>query len=199
MAFTLATLKDAPEILIGSGVRLERIQPRHAAAFCELYASSAQDMDFVKSATGDWTLERAMANCVNLDSLMTHGGGLLCYLAFVGDTSTPLATIDLHSFILDIPCCQLGYVGNSHLTGRGLVSHAAQLAVLLAFALGIHRIEAWCDSRNTRSIRMAQRLGFQREGEFRHMERDSAGLLCNQTVLSLLSTDPRPTLPPVVV
>lgn len=52
--------------------------------------------------------------------------------------------------------------------GKGYVSEA--LRALLGFAfgtLGLHRLEADVDPRNARSIRVLERLGFQREGYLR--------------------------------
>ena len=54
----------------------------------------------------------------------------------------------------------------------------------LGFALGLRRVEAWCDVRNARSIRFAECLGMQRENVRRSTERDAQGQPCDQLVLS---------------
>jgi ribosomal-protein-alanine N-acetyltransferase len=63
---------------------------------------------------------------------------------------------------------ELGYaLGRAH-WGHGLMGEA--LALLLSFAfgdLGLRRLEADVDPRNTPSIRTLERLGFQREGLLR--------------------------------
>ncbi|WP_373298382.1 GNAT family N-acetyltransferase [Paludibacterium paludis] len=78
----------------------------------------------------------------------------------------------MHSFTADVPACQIGYVGNNRMTGQGLFTSAAASLALLAFWLGLRRLEAWCDSRNTASIRFTLRLGFVEEGVLRDCARD---------------------------
>jgi ribosomal-protein-alanine N-acetyltransferase len=52
--------------------------------------------------------------------------------------------------------------------GRGLMAEAAARVVSHGFeALRLHRLEAHVDPRNERSIRLAERLGFVREGVLR--------------------------------
>lgn len=63
---------------------------------------------------------------------------------------------------------ELGFALAPAFRGRGLMGRA--LSVLLDFAferLDLHRIEADSDPRNSASIRVLERLGFQREGTLR--------------------------------
>jgi len=60
---------------------------------------------------------------------------------------------------------QLGYVLRRDVWGQGLGPEAAGLACELAFeTLGIKRIYARCDPRNTASSRVMEKLGMRREG-----------------------------------
>jgi [ribosomal protein S5]-alanine N-acetyltransferase len=59
----------------------------------------------------------------------------------------------------------LGYWGYPRTGGRGLMTHALQEAVRYAFdELGLHRVEANIQPDNVRSIALAQRAGFTKEG-----------------------------------
>ena len=61
--------------------------------------------------------------------------------------------------------CYMGYRLDQELTGQGYMTEAAGALVDFAFdTLGLHRIEANIIPRNTPSMRVAEKLGFQNEG-----------------------------------
>jgi RimJ/RimL family protein N-acetyltransferase len=73
--------------------------------------------------------------------------------------------------------------------GKGLVTHALRLVVRWAFDdVGVKRISLLTDPRNTSSIGVAERVGFQREGVLRSWT-DVNGERVDQVSLSLLPTD----------
>lgn len=60
---------------------------------------------------------------------------------------------------------ELGFAVGRSQWGQGYASEATAAIVRFAFdTLGLHRLEADVDPRNTASIRCLERLGFQREG-----------------------------------
>lgn len=62
----------------------------------------------------------------------------------------------------------LGYAINREVWGRGYATEAALLIVDYGFtALGLHRIEATCDPRNTASVRVLEHAGLELEGMMR--------------------------------
>jgi RimJ/RimL family protein N-acetyltransferase len=66
--------------------------------------------------------------------------------------------------------------------GQGYMTEAVRALLTFAFGeLGLHRLEADVDPRNAASIRLLERLGFQREGYLR--ERWFVGTEINDTVL----------------
>jgi RimJ/RimL family protein N-acetyltransferase len=101
------------------------------------------------------------------------------------ETGAFLGGIDLHSWDLDVPRCQLGYWALPESAGQGLLTEACRWAVDWAFAEGVARIEAFCDSRNHASHRMAQRLGMQREGILHAYTRDMHGELEDEVVFAI--------------
>lgn len=60
---------------------------------------------------------------------------------------------------------ELGFVLAQEKWGRGYMREALPVLIKFAFdTLGLHRLEADADPRNVRSIKLLERLGFQREG-----------------------------------
>jgi ribosomal-protein-alanine N-acetyltransferase len=74
--------------------------------------------------------------------------------------------INLSNFVRGaFHACYLGYSIDAELEGRGLMTRAVQGIVEHAFdALGMHRVMANYLPENTRSARLLDRLGFEREG-----------------------------------
>jgi len=61
-------------------------------------------------------------------------------------------------------CGEIGYVFNPAYSGRGYAAEAAHAVLHLAFDdLGLHRVFARLDARNTASARLAARLGMRQE------------------------------------
>ena len=59
---------------------------------------------------------------------------------------------------------EVGYIFDPGATGRGYATEAVRALLALGFdGLGLHRIVARIDERNTSSARVAERLGFRRE------------------------------------
>ena len=67
----------------------------------------------------------------------------------------------------DFDALEAGYVFNRSFWGQGYAFESCQALIQQAFSAGCHRIYAECDPRNTRSWRLLEALGFQREAHFR--------------------------------
>ena len=66
---------------------------------------------------------------------------------------------------------EIGYVFNPAHHGRGLATEAAGALLRLGFeGLGLHRVVARCDARNTASARVMERVGMRREALHVHYE-----------------------------
>ena len=62
---------------------------------------------------------------------------------------------------------EIGYILDPAYRGRGLATEAAGALLRLGFeGLGLHRIVARCDARNTASARVMERAGLRREAHF---------------------------------
>jgi RimJ/RimL family protein N-acetyltransferase len=111
-----------------------------------------------------------------------------------------IGTLMLFNFERASGLAELGYLLGRVYTGRGFATEAATAFLDFAFAgresggLGLRRIEATIDARNEASNRLAERLGFVREGLLR--ERWLAdGELQDINLFGLLSRDWRHPVP----
>ena len=128
---------------------------------------------FTAGAADEW--DRGAGWCFT----MTHDG-------------TVAGTISLHRHMPLIRAAELGYWLRSDLAGRGLMTEAASAVVEYGFAeRGLHRIELHVAPDNVASVRVAEKLGFRREGLLRDGSRGSGGFH-DVYVYGLLEDDPRP-------
>jgi ribosomal-protein-serine acetyltransferase len=89
---------------------------------------------------------------------------------------------------------EIGYWMRSDLCGRNLMTEAAHEVVRIGFwHEGLHRIELHAGIGNQGSIRVAEKLGFEREGTLRHGGRGADGFY-DSYIYGLLITDPIPGL-----
>lgn len=84
---------------------------------------------------------------------------------------------------------EIGYVLHPGVTGRGYATEASAAVLDLAFGeLGLHRVIARMDARNTASTRVAARLGMRREAWFRSNEKFK-GTWSDELVFALLDEE----------
>jgi len=176
-------LLRAQRELLTQHLRLESPRPEHARSVLESVNVSLPGLRFVEWA--QQTVDHVWADAFSQRGAhFVAKGEALIFYAFDRNDGTFVGIVDLHSFDFSVPCCQIGYVGDARRAGRGLMREAALAVIDLGFALGLRRVEAWCDVRNARSIRFAECLAMQREGVRRSTERDAQGSLCDPLVLS---------------
>jgi ribosomal-protein-serine acetyltransferase len=105
-------------------------------------------------------------------------------------TAAGTVGVDCYQPMLDQ--AQLGYWLRSDLAGGGLMKEAAGAVVEFAFTdVGLHRLELHASPDNIASVRVAEALGFQREGFARDIAKNSLGFY-DCLVFGLLESDPRP-------
>lgn len=153
--------------------------------------ASLPTLRFVRWGQRPFDDEDARRFC-EADAEQVAAGQCLIYFAFERESGRFVGNLDLHTFDFGVPRCQIGYVGDTRMAGRGLMREGALGVLDLAFRMGVERVEAWCDLRNARSIHFAQTLGLQYEGLMRGVERDAQGQLCDQVLLARLKSDPQP-------
>ena len=84
---------------------------------------------------------------------------------------------------------QIGYFLGTGFTGKGIVTEALQAVLAWSFgSLGLNRIELRCAAGNAPSMRVAERLGFVREGLLRQ-DGCLHGAFIDHYVYGLLKTE----------
>jgi RimJ/RimL family protein N-acetyltransferase len=101
-----------------------------------------------------------------------------------------LGIIALNAEVTAIPSYNLSYWVAPEAEGHGYVSEAVRLIVSCAFdRLGSRRVGLYCDPRNTRSARVAERLAFVFEGRVRNDSLTPDGLVRDTLVYSMIPED----------
>lgn len=175
---------------IDSQLELRSARPEHAQAFADLIISNHDSFrQYLPAVTRVDSLEVAqehMAHCMKeaeaLELLEVH--------IFFEDQLC--GAIRLNYFEHHNKKVALGYLLDSAHQGKGLVGKSARAMIDFAFnELNLNRIELRCVPENQASVKVAERLGFIREGHLRQAEMLDHGL-ADQYVYSLLKSDPRP-------
>jgi ribosomal-protein-serine acetyltransferase len=175
---------------IDSQLELRSARPEHAQAFADLVVSNHDSLrQYLPAVTQVDSLEVAqehMAHCMK--------------------EAEALELLEIHIFFEDQLCgairlnyfehhnkkVSLGYLLDTAHQGKGLVGKSARVMIDFAFnELQLNRIELRCVPENQASVKVAERLGFIREGNLRQTEMLDHGLV-DHFVYSLLKSDPRP-------
>jgi RimJ/RimL family protein N-acetyltransferase len=81
---------------------------------------------------------------------------------------TLLGSVGLHNLDPETGRCSAGYWVAAPARGRGVARRGLRLLCPFAFAkLGVQRIELWIEPANAASLRVAEAIGFHREGLLR--------------------------------
>jgi len=96
----------------------------------------------------------------------------------------------LHPRVPDVPSFEIGYWCRTTLQGQGLVGEAVKaIARAGLIDLGARRLEIRCDARNLRSLRVAERAGFELEATLRNERRANDGTLSDTLVFGKISRE----------
>ena len=142
-------------------------------------------MSWADTASFEATLAFASGSALQWDA----GLGMMFSIVFEGDA---VGTIGFAQHAPLAGHAELGYWLRSDLCGRGLMTEAASAVVEYGFAvLRLHRIELRAAPSNVGSVRVAEKIGFTREGMLRHGARGAGGWH-DVDVFGLLESDERP-------
>ena len=111
-------------------------------------------------------------------------------LLWLKDGATLVGSSGLHPHDWMVPRFEIGYWCRARFEGQGYISEAVRGISHFAFErLAARRLEIWCDARNERSARVAERAGFQLEGKLRNHMLDTRGYLRDSLVFARLPGD----------
>ncbi len=190
----------APRQLRTARLRLQSPRAEHAAPFLDSLLRSLSTLRYIGWGQTARDLAWSQRFCADGAATVDRGEGLI-FNAFRLEDGRFVGRIDLHSFDLDVPRCEVGYVGEITLRGQGLMREAVLAVIDLAFSLGFARVHALSDARNERALAFALGLGMQREGVLQAFERDPQGALADMVMFAALApgergaAKPLPTMP----
>jgi RimJ/RimL family protein N-acetyltransferase len=88
------------------------------------------------------------------------------------------------------PEFEMGYVANKDHEGQGYIYEAARAVLGWLFeTVGAHRVRLECSEMNQRSIKLAERLGFTREGHLRETRRRPDGQFAGDLIYGMLQRE----------
>lgn len=169
------TLADAAERYAANAESRDHLrpwEPEQADAFRTL----DETRDWIIRVTADWRVRKRFS--IGIWQIQTQK-----YLGGLG----------LHPREPDgwsIPAFSIGYWVRVSEQGHGYITEAVRLVthyVLDVFQA--QRVEITCDTRNTRSIAVAERIGFVQEGRLRNVWRYPDGTLADEVVYALTPAD----------
>jgi RimJ/RimL family protein N-acetyltransferase len=109
----------------------------------------------------------------------------LTLFLFLKGTNTMVGSSGLHRIDWDIPKFEIGYWCRKRFQGQGYITESTEAIAQFAFdTLGAKRVEIRCDSKNVRSRRIPDRLGFKLEGTLRNDSLSPSGDLRDTLVFA---------------
>jgi len=146
-------------------LHLRQIQPTDAEALFAIRSDRAV-MDFYGEEPHQ-SLEDTHALIQQIQDAYDRRGAILWGITLKGE-DTVIGTCTLFSFNLDFHYAETGYELHRAYWRQGIMGEAMPAILTYGFSeLGLHRIEAATDPRNTPSKSLLLRLGFTYEGNLR--------------------------------
>lgn len=106
------------------------------------------------------------------------------YLIYHKDTNDFIGTVSLHAINWEISKCEIGYWINTQFSGNGYMTEAVSELTNLGFQLlKFRRIEIRCESNNTKSRTIPEKLGFELEGILRNEDLSADGKQLTNTCI----------------
>lgn len=179
-----------PRVLETPRLRLEATAPAHANGLWSAIQVSLPELTTFMA----WAPSASLANTVTFTERMEHKRQELTDWSFTIFLDEQVAgNISLTGYEALADLAEIGYWLRSDLCGRGLMTEAAGAVVDFGFDhVGCHRVELRAAESNVGSIRVAEKVGFVREGLLREANRAPDGGRYNMHLFGLLASE-RPT------
>jgi RimJ/RimL family protein N-acetyltransferase len=176
-------LCDEAEFIQRTNASLEFLKPRIGWANKLLdaeYVSKRKARDEASAQSGEyfaWRLYPLASEAISIAPIALQ--------------NTLIGEIDLHTWDWSVPKCEVGYWLTEDAVGFGFATEAVAAVCIKAFELAqVQRIQGMCDFDNASSVKLLERLGFQREGRLRNYERNSVNnALCDQLLFSMIPSE----------
>lgn len=176
--------KPFPELLTAR-LRLREITMDDAEWFLRHFSVSEIEhgQGYAAPAGLDEAREQLALYIVDLHK---RGDGLRWGIALKGSDDL-IGSAGVHEWDGEVRSAEAGYDLLPSHWGRGIMSEALTAILDYGFdVMDLNRVQVLAMPRNARSLRLAERLGFVREGVLREHGHDESGALVDDVVLSLL-------------
>jgi len=163
----------------------DAIQEALEESFADLHiwmdwAATLQSLDDTKAI-----IERHQANYKSAEDFTVS--------AFLKDTGRFVLNAGLHPCNWRVPKFEIGYWCRTSMQGKGYVTEVVRELTAAAFRdMAAQREKIRCDTRNRRSRRVAERVGYRPEAELRCDDRANDESLRDTIVYVLLAEDSHP-------
>jgi len=154
------------------------------AAVCESFAELKKWMPWAQTLP---SLEVSQAVCQDAIKSFQERTELRWHI-FSKDSSELVGIAGLHCRDWSVPRFEIGYwVRTSH-AGKGYITEAVIALTQFAFSeIGANRIEIIADKLNTRSCKIAEKLGFTLEGTLRNHKREIDSQLRDSQIYAMVA------------
>jgi len=184
-------VSTVPRAIVTRRLRLEATGPAHADGMWSAVESSQREIRPWMAWAIAPTLEDTLAFVVGAEREWDRGTSRNFTILLDREV---IGSVGINRVEPVLLAAQVGYWLRTDHNNRGYMTEAASATVEFAFAeLGLHRLELHAAPDNRASARVAQKLGFRREGLLRDGARGVGGWH-DVDVYGLLASDERPRL-----
>ncbi len=186
------TLIPLPTELVGERITLRPLRPSDGVALLEAVDESRADIDIWM----DWpptmrTHDDAVDYCIRMAAEWLRRDSLNVGV-FETATGRYLGGTGFHSISWRLRVFEIGYWLRTSAAGHGYMTEAVRLLLGLAFGrLDARRVAILCDTLNTRSLAIPERIGFVHEGTHRKDSLTPSGEPRDTLVFALTDDDYR--------
>jgi RimJ/RimL family protein N-acetyltransferase len=162
-------LRNFPEEFYSERLLIRKPMPGDGKAVYEAIQASLEELKpWMPWAHRNQTLEDVEVNMRDAHAKFLTREDLRLHI-FNKETDEFVASSGLHRINWDVPKFEIGYWVDTRHSGKGYVTEAVEAITNFAFIdLGARRVEIRCDSKNTKSSAVAERLGYELEGTLKH-------------------------------
>ncbi|MEC5424679.1 GNAT family N-acetyltransferase [Virgibacillus sp. C22-A2] len=160
-----AILKDFPNELYTKRLFIRMPLPGDGNEVHKAILASKQDLKkWLPFAQRDQTVDETEMNVREAHLNFLKREDLRLHI-FNRETKDFIGCTGLHRIDWEVPKFEIGYWIDSRKTGNGYITEAVQGVTEFAFnELNARRVEIQCDTKNLKSIAVAERLGYTLEG-----------------------------------
>ena len=176
------------EFTVDENIKLRLPMPHHAAEIADVVRVNLKHLQpFMPWAVDDYSIQSARDYIRQNLQAMSDETGMA--MSIVYDNKI-VGQIGLHELNRNKQSTHTGYWIAQDAQGRGIVTKCCRMLIDRCFGeLQLNRVQINCNTENTKSRRIAERLNFKLEGTHRQTELSSDGCCGDTAVYAMLKQD----------